>query len=89
LEDMAAKAAGGEVIELDPVAAEEKRRAKKLCKCKEVAVGTIEDVVRAKGLTTVAEVTEATEAGSGCTGCCEDIEELLDVLVAPVAVAAE
>jgi nitrogenase molybdenum-cofactor synthesis protein NifE len=95
LEDMAAKAAGGgEVVELDPVQAEEKRRAKKICKCKEVALGTIEDIVRANGLTTVAEVSAATEAGTGCEGCCEDIEEILDALVAPaeeapIAVAAE
>ncbi len=94
LEDMAAKAACGEVVELDPMQAEEKRRAKKICKCKEVALGTIEDVVRANGLTTVAEVSAATEAGTGCEGCCEDIEEILDALVAPaeeapIAVAAE
>jgi nitrogenase molybdenum-cofactor synthesis protein NifE len=93
LTDIAAKA-GGPVVELTLEEAEAKRRGKKICNCKEVNLGTIEDVIKANSLTTVAEVTAATAAGSGCTGCCEDIEEILDALVAPaeeevVAIAAE
>jgi nitrogenase molybdenum-cofactor synthesis protein NifE len=93
LTDIAARA-GGPLVELTAEEAEVKRREKKICNCKEVTFGTIEDVIKSKGLTTVAEVTAATEAGSGCTGCCEDIEEILDGLVAPaeediVAIAAE
>jgi nitrogenase molybdenum-cofactor synthesis protein NifE len=81
-------------VELDPAKAEEKRRAKRICNCKEVDLGAIEDVIRANSLTTVGEVTEATGAGSGCTSCCETIDEILGALVAPaeeapVAIAAE
>lgn len=87
LSDMAS---AGQPVETDPVKIEEKRRAKKVCSCKEVTVATIEDTIIAKGLNTVAEVTEATEAGSGCTGCCDDIEEILSEVHAKIpAIAAE
>ena len=76
-------------VELTPEEAEVKRRAVKICSCKEVDRGAIEDVIRAKSLTTVDEVTAETEAGSGCTGCCEDIDDILSELVAPIAIAAE
>ena len=37
----------------DPVAAEAARRARKICNCKTVDLGTIEDAIKAHGLTTV------------------------------------
>jgi nitrogenase molybdenum-cofactor synthesis protein NifE len=87
LAGLAGEAAGE--IEMDPIAAEAQRRGAKVCNCKEVDRGTIEDVIRANSLTTVAEVTEATQAGSGCTSCCETIDEILSEVVAPIAMAAE
>ncbi len=86
LEDMAAR--GAEVVELDPVKAEEKRRAKRICNCKEVTLGTIEDAIRDLGLLSVAEVTAATQAGGGCESCCETIDEILADVHAKDAVPA-
>ncbi len=40
----------------DPAKAVAKRRAKKICKCKTVDLGTIEDAIAASGLTTVEQV---------------------------------
>lgn len=79
-----------DAVALDPAQAEEKRRAKKVCNCKEVTVGTIEDAIRDKGLSTAAQVTAATEAGSGCGSCGETIEEILgEVLASIPPIAAE
>jgi nitrogenase molybdenum-cofactor synthesis protein NifE len=75
-------------IEPDPLAAELKRRARKACGCKNVTVGTIEDLVREKGLKNIAEVRAATEANTGCGNCEERIESLLDDLLAPAALEA-
>jgi len=61
----------------DPVAAEAARRAKKICNCKSVDVGTIEDAVRAHGLTTVAEVQAHTQASGGCGNCAERVEDII------------
>ena len=71
----------------DPVLAEAARRAKKVCNCKSVTVGTIEDAVAA-GAANLAEVTARTEAGSGCGKCGERIEDMLDELVAPLGTPA-
>jgi nitrogenase molybdenum-cofactor synthesis protein NifE len=76
---------GAPAVELTP----EERRAVKVCNCKDVTRGMIEDAVHAKNLTTVAEVTEATEAGGGCESCCDAIDDILSEIVAPIAVAAE
>ncbi|QRG07606.1 nitrogenase iron-molybdenum cofactor biosynthesis protein NifE [Xanthobacter dioxanivorans] len=72
----------GAPVPADPVLAEAARRAKKVCNCKSVDVGAIEDAVRA-GASNLAEVTARTAAASGCGKCGERIEEMLDVLVAP------
>lgn len=64
-------------IAADPARAEEARRATRVCKCRMINLGTIEDVVRAHALTTVAEVTEHTRAGGGCGGCAEKIADIL------------
>ena len=71
----------------DPVLAEAARRAKKVCNCKSVTVGTIEDAVAA-GASNLAEVTARTEAGTGCGKCGERIEDMLDELVAPLGTPA-
>lgn len=71
----------------DPVLAEAARRAKKVCNCKSITVGAIEDAVAA-GASNLAEVTARTEAGSGCGKCGERIEEMLDELVAPLGTPA-
>ncbi|MDI4664519.1 nitrogenase iron-molybdenum cofactor biosynthesis protein NifE [Xanthobacter autotrophicus] len=63
--------------ELDPIAAEAKRRAKKVCNCKSVDVGAIEDAIHA-GASNLADVKAQTKASSGCGGCAERIEEMLD-----------
>jgi nitrogenase molybdenum-cofactor synthesis protein NifE len=62
----------------DPVKAEEARRAKPVCMCKSVALGTIEDAIRDFGLTTVDGVKEKTSASGGCGACAIRIEEILE-----------
>ena len=66
--------------ELDPVVAEAKRRAKKVCNCMSVDVGTIEDAIHA-GAANLADVKAQTKATGGCGGCAERIEEMLDAAV--------
>ncbi len=61
----------------DPVKAEEARRAKKICMCKSVDLGAIEDAIVQHGLTHVAGVKEKTNASSGCGACSLKIEEIL------------
>jgi len=64
-------------IAADPVLAEQKRREKKICSCKSVDLGTIEDAIRAHNLTTVDGVREHTNASGGCTACTEKVEDIL------------
>ncbi|MGB8364035.1 MAG: nitrogenase iron-molybdenum cofactor biosynthesis protein NifE [Rhizomicrobium sp.] len=78
----------------DPVAAEKARRSTKICNCKSVDLGTIEDAVHAHGLTTVESVREHTNASGGCGSCSGRVEDILAVMVAnpapdALAVAAE
>ena len=61
---MAQKAAEAAALAADPVLAEKARRAKKICNCKTVDLGTIEDAIRAHGLTTV----EASAQAHQCVG---------------------
>jgi nitrogenase molybdenum-cofactor synthesis protein NifE len=82
------------VLAADPVAAEAARRAKKVCQCKSVDVGTIEDAIRAHGLSTVEGVRTHTNASGGCGACAIRIEEILAeplpaVAAAPALRAAE
>lgn len=71
-----AAAVAAEVIS-DPVAAEAARRAKKVCNCMSVDVGTIEDAIRAQGLTTVEQVKTQTKASGGCGNCAERVGDIL------------
>ncbi|NOJ41491.1 nitrogenase iron-molybdenum cofactor biosynthesis protein NifE [Bradyrhizobium australiense] len=51
------------------------RRAKKVCFCKEVDLGTLEDAIRSHGLTSVEAVRQHTNALGGC--CKRRIEDIL------------
>ncbi|MGP8232045.1 MAG: nitrogenase iron-molybdenum cofactor biosynthesis protein NifE [Methylovirgula sp.] len=74
----------------DPIAAEAARRAKKICNCKSVDLGTIEDAIRTYNLADVEGVREHTHASGGCGACSLRIEEILtDMAAVPLAVAAE
>jgi nitrogenase molybdenum-cofactor synthesis protein NifE len=82
-----AEAAG---LAADPVKAEQVRRAKKICNCKSVELGVIEDAIVANNLTTVEGVRQATNASGGCGACAVRIEGVLAELAsASHAIAAE
>ncbi|CCB66894.1 MULTISPECIES: nitrogenase iron-molybdenum cofactor biosynthesis protein NifE [unclassified Hyphomicrobium] len=71
----------------DPVAAEAQRRSKKICNCKSVDLGSIEDAIKAHNLTTVDGVRKYTNAAGGCGSCSMRIEEIFaSMQVAPEAV---
>ncbi|WP_316230097.1 nitrogenase iron-molybdenum cofactor biosynthesis protein NifE [Bradyrhizobium sp. SZCCHNR1051] len=67
----------------DPVAAEAARRAKKICHCKSVDLGTIEDAIKAHCLTDVAGVRTHTNASGGCGACAGRVEDILAAQKAP------
>jgi ferredoxin-nitrate reductase len=48
-----------------------------VCSCNHVSAATIDAAVRARGLTTVAQVANATGATTGCGGCAADVRALL------------
>jgi nitrogenase molybdenum-cofactor synthesis protein NifE len=73
----------------DPVAAENARRAKKICNCKSVELGTIEDAIRAHALTTVEGVRQHTNASGGCGSCAGRIEDIFAAMTAANAVGTE
>jgi nitrogenase molybdenum-cofactor synthesis protein NifE len=66
----------------DPVAAEKARRSKKICNCKSVELGTIEDAIRAHALTTVEGVRQHTNASGGCGSCAGRIEDIFAAMSA-------
>ena len=76
-------------IAADPVRAEEVRRAKKICFCKTVDLGSIEDAIAAHGLSTVDGVKEHTNASGGCGACKGRVEDILAAHKAPMLQAAE
>ncbi|BAM88275.1 nitrogenase molybdenum-cofactor synthesis protein NifE [Bradyrhizobium oligotrophicum S58] len=67
----------------DPVAAEAARRAKKICHCKSVDLGTIEDAIKAHALNDVAGVRTHTNASGGCGACAGRVEDILARVSAP------
>jgi nitrogenase molybdenum-cofactor synthesis protein NifE len=79
----------------DPEAAEKARRAKRICHCKTVDLGTIEDAIAAHALTTTDGVKQHTNASGGCGACAGRIEDILAALPAtatsgvPILQAAE
>ncbi len=85
--------AEAELLAADPARLEEVRRARKICNCKPIDLGTIEDAIKAHGLTTVEGVTEHTGASGGCEhGCASKIEDILAAAAsspAPILQAAE
>jgi len=88
---MAQMDAEAAALAADPVKAEEARRAKKVCMCKSVSLGGIEDAIKANGLTSVEGVREKTSASGGCGACATRIEEILaagDLVGAPQAAAS-
>jgi len=91
---MAAAEAEAAALAADPVLAERARRAQKICHCKSVDLGTIEDAVFGLDLATVEEITSHTTAGGGCTSCTEMLADILGGVAArrapqPILVAAE
>jgi nitrogenase molybdenum-cofactor synthesis protein NifE len=76
-------------IAADPSIAAAIRRAKKICFCKTVDLGTIEDAIAAHGLTTVDGVKERTNASGGCGACKGRVEDILAAQPASVLQAAE
>src|SRR6516164_9759218 len=66
----------------DPVAAEKARRSKKICNCKSVELGAIEDAIRAHALTTVEGVRTHTNASGGCGSCAGRIEDIFAAMTA-------
>jgi nitrogenase molybdenum-cofactor synthesis protein NifE len=79
---MAQMDAEAAALAADPQAAEQARRAKKICNCKTVDLGAIEDAIKSHGLTTVADVKQHTEASGGCGFCSVRIEDILAALPA-------
>ena len=75
---MAQAEAEAAALAADPVKAEEARRAKKICNCKSVELGVIEDAILANNLSTVEGVREKTNASGGCGACAVRIEEILE-----------
>ncbi len=80
----------------DPELAEKARRARKICNCKTVDLGTIEDAIKAHSLATVEGVRQHTNASGGCGSCAGRIEDVFAALgvaladePAPVLQAAE
>ena len=91
---IAAAAAEAAALAANPELAEKARRAQKICNCKIVDLGTIEDAICSSALTMVQQVTAHTTAGGGCTACTVKIAEILESLAAknasePILVAAE
>ena len=91
---LAQEAAEAAALAADPVLAEKARRAKKICNCKTVDLGTIEDAIHAHGLTTVEAVREHTNASGGCGACAVRVEDILAAMgvsaePVPMLVAAE
>jgi ferredoxin-nitrate reductase len=48
-----------------------------VCSCHQVSAGAIDEAIRARGLTKVAQVANATRASTGCGGCAADVRALL------------
>jgi nitrogenase molybdenum-cofactor synthesis protein NifE len=61
----------------NPELAEQKRRAEKICNCKSVDTGAIEDAIRDHKLTSIERVTAHTHAGGGCGSCSGKIASIL------------
>ncbi|MGY3146688.1 nitrogenase molybdenum-cofactor synthesis protein NifE [Bradyrhizobium sp. USDA 3397] len=71
----------------DPAIDERARRARKICACNTVDLGTIEDAICSYGLTSVEAVRQHTNAIGGC--CKRRIEDILQSSARPVLQAAE
>ncbi|WP_426441222.1 nitrogenase iron-molybdenum cofactor biosynthesis protein NifE [Bradyrhizobium genosp. P] len=69
-------------IATDPMPAETTRRAKKVCFCNTVDLGTIEDAIRSHGLTSVEAVRQHSSAVAGC--CRRRIQDILAAVSAPL-----
>ncbi|WP_407175775.1 nitrogenase iron-molybdenum cofactor biosynthesis protein NifE [Bradyrhizobium sp. STM 3562] len=60
-----------------PTPAERARRSKRICFCKRVDLGTLEDAIRSHRLTTVREIRQKTNASGGCGACKSRIRHIL------------
>ena len=81
-EERATKAFEAEAAALaaDPARAEETRRAQRICACRNVNTGVIEDAIRADGLDSVEAIGSATNAGTGCGGCQAKIAGIIEAM---------
>jgi len=66
-----------------PALAETKRRSERICNCRSIDLGTIEDAIQADKLANVVAVTEATQAAGGCGNCADKIAAILARVNAP------
>lgn len=74
----------------DPAKAEAARRAKKVCHCKSVDLGAIEDAITKDGASDVEAIRTATGASGGCGACAVRLQDILASFgAAPVPLAAE
>jgi len=72
----------------DPVLVEQARRARKICNCKSVELGAIEDAILTHGLMSVDGVRERTSASGGCGMCAGRVEDILAALGVSAEVSA-
>lgn len=87
---LASAEAEATALAADPVKAEAARRAKKICLCKSVDLGAIEDAIAKDGVRDVEAIRAATGASSGCGACAVRLTEILTASGAvPTALAAE
>jgi ferredoxin-nitrate reductase len=49
-----------------------------VCSCNQVTVQEIDDAIRARGLTSVAQIANATRASTGCGGCANELRAILE-----------
>jgi nitrogenase molybdenum-cofactor synthesis protein NifE len=74
IDQMDAEAAA---LATDPVLAEAARRAARICQCKDVGLGAIEDAIAVGDAHTVDDIRRDTNASGGCGACSIRIEEIL------------
>lgn len=80
-----ANAAEAAALEADAEAKRKAHRAMVICKCNNVAVGIVEDVIRLNKLTRREELDTFLKLGDGCQSCAPRVDALLDLINGPDA----